>query len=282
MASITLQVIDGQQRDAYCPSMGQHTSIGDGLRIWRQRRRRSQLDLALDAGVSQRHLSFVESGRARPSRDMVLRLAEVLEVPLRDRNLLLGAAGFAPVFPEHRWNAPEFSTARVMVEAVLRGHEPCPALAVDRHWTLVAANRAVAPLLTGVAAHLLAAPVNVLRLSLHPEGLQPRIANLHDWRAHVLHRLEHEVALSADPVLAALLAELAGYPVPASHRPTAYAPGIAVPLQLDLADGRVSFLSTTTVFGTATDVTLAELTIETFLPADEATRAVMQRLVFPA
>lgn len=253
-------------------------SIGDGLRRWRQRRRCSQLDLALTAGVSQRHLSYVESGRARPSRDMVLRLAETLRVPLRDQNILLAVAGFAPVFPQRRWDAPALSAVRSVVDAILQGHAPHPALAVDRHWTLVAANRAVAALLTGVAPHLLAPPANVLRISLHPEGLAPRIANLPDWRRHVLRRLEHDIAVSADPMLADLLAELSGYPAPVSQRPPGRDDGIAVPLVIDSAAGRLSFLSTTTVFGTATDVTLAELMIESFFPADATTAAAMLAL----
>src|SRR6185436_13787809 len=167
--------------------------IGDHLREWRQRRRLSQLDLALEADISARHLSFLETGRAQPSRDMVLHLAERLEVPLRERNLLLVAAGFAPVFPERPLADRALQPARKAVELVLAGHEPYPALAVDRHWTLVAANKAVAPLLAGVDATLLKPPVNVLRLSLHPKGLARRIANLAEWRAHLLARLRRQI-----------------------------------------------------------------------------------------
>jgi transcriptional regulator with XRE-family HTH domain len=145
-------------------------SIGDHLREWRQRRRLSQMDLALDAEISTRHLSFLETGRARPSRDMVLRLAERLEVPLRERNVLLLAAGFAPVFGERRLDDPALAPARAAVDLVLKGHEPYPAVAIDRHWTLVAANAAIPPLLAGVDPGLLEPPVNVLRLSLHPTG----------------------------------------------------------------------------------------------------------------
>ena len=183
--------------------------IGDKLRAWRQRRRLSQLDLALDAEISQRHLSFVESGRAAPSRDMVLRLAATLEVPLRERNALLLAAGYAPLYPEQPLDAPAMAAARDAVERILRAHMPHPALAVDRHWRMVAANEAVAALMAGVAEPaLLAPPVNVMRLSLHPRGLAPRIANLPQWRAHLLERLRRQVAASGDRVLAALLEEV--------------------------------------------------------------------------
>jgi transcriptional regulator with XRE-family HTH domain len=253
-------------------------SLGALLREWRQRRRLSQLALALAADVSQRHLSFVESGRAQPSREMVLRLAEHLDVPLRERNRLLLAAGFAPLYPERSLDDPALGAAREAVERVLRAHEPFPALAVDRHWGLRAANRAVAPLMAWVAPALLAGPApNVLRASLHPEGLAPRIVNLAQWRTHVLERLQRQVEASGDATLAALRAELAAYPAPrpAGVRPAAVAAdgaGVFVPLQLAADDGAVlSFLGTTTVFGTPVDVTLAELALECFFPADAAT-----------
>jgi transcriptional regulator with XRE-family HTH domain len=246
--------------------------IGEHLRAWRQRRRRSQLDLALDAEISQKHLSFIESGRSAPSRDMVVRLAEHLDVPLRERNVLLLAAGFAPSFPERPLDDPAMKPAREAVELILKGHEPYPALAVDRHWRLVAANGALAPLLAGVAdPALLAPPVNVLRLSLHPDGLAPRIANLAQWRAHLLERLRHQVDVTADPVLARLLTELRTYPAPPPSGPDRDFAGLAVPLRLATPDGVLSFVSTTTIFGTPLDVTLAELAIEAFFPADEAT-----------
>ncbi|MDB5372585.1 MAG: transcriptional regulator [Belnapia sp.] len=258
--------------------------IGALLRAWRQRRRRSQLDLALDAEISQRHLSFLESGRAAPSRSMVLRLAEQLEVPLRERNALLLAAGFAPPYAERPLDDPAMTPARAAVELILGAQLPHPALAVDRHWRLVAANAAVAPLLEGVAAALLAPPVNVMRLALHPRGLAPRIANLAEWRAHLLERLRRQVATSADPVLAALLAELAAIEPPpgASFQAGPHLPGgILVPLELETAVGRLSLISTTTVFGTPAEVTLSELAIEAFYPADAATAARLQRLVSP-
>ena len=256
--------------------------VGARLRVWRQRRRRSQLDLAFDAEVSQRHLSFVESGRAMPSRDMVLRLAETLEVPLRERNALLLAAGFAPFYAERRLDDPSLTAARGMVEAILRAHAPNPALAVDRHWHMVTANPAVAPLLAGVTEPaLLQPPINVLRLSLHPGGLAPRIANLPEWRAHILDRLRRQAQSSADPVLTDLLAELAafsGQEPPGSHAMVLRDNGVAVPLELDTEQGRLSLISTTTVFGTPTEVTLSELAIEAFYPADAATAERLNRL----
>ncbi len=248
--------------------------VGEQLRAWRSRRRLSQLDLALDAEISARHLSFLETGRSRPSRGMLLRLAERLAIPARDRNLLLVAAGFSPALPERALDDPGLAAARRAVELVLKAHEPFPALAVDRHWQLLAANAGVAPLLAGAAPHLLAPPVNVLRLSLHPEGLAPRIANLPEWRAHILYRLEAQVAASGDKVLADLLAELRAYPGGSARNEDSFG-GVAVPLRLRAGEDMLSFLSTTTMFGTPIDVTLSELAIEAFLPADEATAAAL-------
>ncbi len=234
-----------------------------------------------------RHLSFLETGRSSPSREMVLRLAEQLEIPPRERNQLLVAAGFAPIFRERMLDDPALRSARKVVELVLTGHEPFPALAVDRHWTLVASNRAVAPLLAGIEPSLLAAPVNVLRLSLHPRGLAPRIVNLAEWRSHLLARLRRQIDASADPTLKELWDELSGYPV--SHQnergaradtdtaATEYA-GVAVPLRLAAGDKVLSFLSTTTVFGTPVDITLAELALESFFPADVTTADALHRL----
>ena len=256
------------------------STIGDQLREWRQRRRKSQLDLALDAQVSTRHLSFVETGRAQPSREMVLHLCEQLEVPLRDRNVLLVAAGFAPTFPERALSDPALQVARKAVELVLAGHEPHPALALDRHWNLVAHNAAVGPLLAGIDQRLLSPPVNVLRLSLHPLGLQPRIVNLAEWREHLFARLRKQIELTADQVLIDLHAELQALPM----KPRPVAPraafldlgGIAVPLRLQSEAGVLSFLSTTTVFGTPVDVTLSELMLETFFPADDFTASALR------
>ena len=251
------------------------------IREWRERRRLSQLDLACEAGVSTRHLSFLETGRARPSRDMLLHLAEALKAPLRARNALLLAAGFAPAYRERSLDDPELAGVREAIDRVLTGHEPFPALIVDRGWRMLAANRAVAPLLAGVAPALLEPPVNVLRLSLHPDGLGPRIANFAQWRAHVLERLASQVEATADAELRALAEELAAYPAPANEDAAAALDlgGVAVPLQLRMQDlGELSFFSTTTVFGTPLDITLSELALETFLPADAHTAETLRRL----
>ena len=235
----------------------------------------SQLDLALEAEISTKHLSFVESGRAQPSREMVLHLAERLEVPLRERNVLLVAAGFAPVFRERQLKDPALASARKAIDLVLKGHEPYPALAVDRHWTMVAANSAVARLVGDADPSLLQPPINVLRLSLHPKGLSTRIANLPEWRAHLLERLRRQIEVSGDPVLAELLEELRRYPAGSgvSRKPVANGDfaGVVVPLQFVTDVGTLSFFSTTTVFGTPVDVTLSELALECFYPADAAT-----------
>jgi len=264
--------------------MGAVQPVGDLLREWRQRRRMSQLDLALEAEVSTRHLSFVESGRAQPSREMVLHLAERLEVPLRERNVLLVAAGFAPVFRERQLqDDPALATARKAIDLVLKGHEPYPALAIDRHWTMVASNAAVARLIGDLDASLLQPPVNVLRLSLHPKGLAPRIANLPEWRGHLLERLRRQIDVSADPVLVELLEELRAYPSgggSASKKPDAIREfaGVVVPLQYVTDAGTLSFFSTTTVFGTPVDITLSELALECFYPADAATAEALRDL----
>lgn len=250
-------------------------TVGDLLRAWRHRRRFSQLDLATEVEVSTRHLSFVESGRSVPSRNMLLRLTEPLAMPLRERDRLLIAAGYAPLHGERTLDALDMDVVRSTLEAVLAGHSPFPALAVDRHWVLLAANDAVGQLLQGVAAELLRPPVNVLRLSLHPDGLASRIENLAEWRHHLLARLRAEMdASGGDQVLAALAAELAQYPFRAGRMPPRALNAVAVPLILrDHQSGRaLSLLSTTTVFGTATDVTLSELTLECFYPADAVTR----------
>jgi transcriptional regulator with XRE-family HTH domain len=260
--------------------------IGAQIRAWRRRRRRSQLDLALDAGVSQRHLSFIESGRAQPSRAMVVRLAERLEVPLRERNALLLLAGYAPVYPEHPLEAAPLAAVRRALDAILRGHAPNPALAVDRGWRMIAANAHVAPLLEGVRdPALLRPPVNVLRLSLSEDGLAPRIANLRQWRAHLLERLRRQVQSSGDPALASLLAELEALApgrIRTRGEERADPHAIVAPLELDSSLGRLSLISTTTVFGAPGDITVSELAIETFFPADEATAERLRLLTPPA
>jgi transcriptional regulator with XRE-family HTH domain len=247
--------------------MATREHVGVLLRSWRQRRRRTQLELALDAEISQRHLSFVESGRASPSREMLLRLADRLDVPLRDRNALLLAAGFAPAYAERRIEDAAMASARRIIDAILRAHGSNPALAVDRHWHMIMANDAVGSLLAGVSdPSLLQAPINVLRLTLHPGGLAPHIENLPEWRSHILERLRRQVEVSTDPALTALLCELAGggeaHVAVADH-------AVAVPLKLNTRVGLLSLISTTTVFGTATEIILSELVIESLYPADE-------------
>lgn len=252
-------------------------AFGDQLRQWRQQRRLSQLALSLEAGISARHLSFVETGRSQPSRELVLRLAERLEVPLRERNAMLMAAGYAPMYPQRSFDDPALSVAREAVERVLMAHEPHPALAIDRHWNMVMANRMIGPLLAGVSQSLLVAPVNVLRLSLHPRGLAPKILNLPEWRAHLFERLGQQIAVTADPRLRDLVAELEtlggaiAAPRNAQH-------ALAVPLRLASPLGELALISTTTIFGTPVDVTLSELAIESFFPADAATAQRLREL----
>ena len=241
------------------------SSAGPLLREWRQRRRLTQLELAVEAEVSARHLSFVETGRSAPSREMVLHLAEHLDIPLRERNALLMAAGYAPVFPERNLDDPALAAARRAVELVLKAHEPYPAIALDRHWTLIAANDAVGAFMVVEDESLLQPPVNVLRASLHPRGIAPRIANLGEWRAHVLDRVRRQIDASGDPVLIALLEELRSYPAPPPRMTHDYG-GIVVPIELKTENGIVAFFSTTTIFGTPVDVTLSELAIEAFFP----------------
>jgi transcriptional regulator with XRE-family HTH domain len=244
--------------------------IGEHLREWRQRRHLSQLDLAGEAEISARHLSFVETGRSAPSRDMVLKLAERLDVPLRERNVLLVAAGFAPAFPQRGLDDPALKSAREAIDLVLKAHEPNPALAYDRHWNLVSANRMLAPLLEGVPAKLLSPPLNILRLAFHPEGLAPRTANLGQWAAHLLERLHHQCEATADAKLIELYNDLKSYPLPARSGPVAV-DSVAIPYKLRYKGDVLSFISTTMVFGTPVDVTLSELALETFFPADELT-----------
>jgi transcriptional regulator with XRE-family HTH domain len=249
--------------------------LGNLLRDWRQRRRLSQLDLALEAGVSARHLSFLETGRAKPSREMVLHLSDQLDVPLRDRNRMLLAAGFAPAFEERPIDAPEMAPVREALDRVLTGHEPYPALVVDRWWNLVAANQALATFTAGVAEHLMEPPVNVLRVGLHPDGMGARILNYGEWRGHLLDRLRRQVALTADERLAALYGEVSAYP---GETGEVHGPGgeIAVPLRFDAGGRELAFFGTIATFGTAIDITVAELSIEAFFPADQATAAYLR------
>ncbi|MBV8927134.1 MAG: helix-turn-helix transcriptional regulator [Bradyrhizobium sp.] len=251
--------------------------IGEHLREWRQRRHLSQLDLAVDAEISARHLSFVETGRSAPSREMVLKLASRLDVPLRERNVLLVAAGFAPAFPQRALDDPALKSAREAIGLVLKAHEPNPALAYDRHWNLVSANRMVAPLLEGVPERLLGQPFNILRLAFHPEGLAPRTVNLAEWCAHLLERLHRQCEATADSQLLKLYDELRAFRIPARSGPVP-ADSVAIPFKLRYRGEVLSFISTTMVFGTPLDITLSELALETFFPADELTAARMRSL----
>jgi transcriptional regulator with XRE-family HTH domain len=254
--------------------------FGAALRVWRERRRLSQLSLAVEANVSQRHLSFIESGRASPSRAMVIHLAEALAVPLRDRNALLVSAGFAPVYRDRPLDDPVLAGAMAAVGQLLKAQEPYPALAVDRGWRVVAANAAVAPLIAAADPELAKPPINVMRLSLHPRGLAPLIVNLAQWRVHLLERLRRQLRASFDPEIDRLLREVEAYPAPGKATARAAAGDefaeVAIPLRIRTPKGVLSFLSSVCVFGTAMDVTLAELSLELFFPEDEATAAALR------
>jgi transcriptional regulator with XRE-family HTH domain len=258
--------------------------VGGQLRTWRERRRLSQLELAGAADISARHMSFLETGRSMPSRAMLLRLAERLEIPLRERNALLLAAGYAPMYSERRLDDPALNQARKAIDLVLAGHSPYPALAVDRHWNLISANAAIGLMLEGIDASLMEPPINVLRLGLHPRGLAPRVANYTQWRAHTLMRLRQQIAATADPILLELLAELESYPSSAAPDEAQHTDetqdygGVVVPFRLRAKDGILSFFGTTTVFGTPLDITLAELAIESFFPADASTTEHLNRI----
>ncbi len=252
--------------------------LGAQLREWRTRRRMSQMDLALDTDISTRHLSFIETGRSKPSAQMLQRLADCLEVPHRARNALLLAAGYAPDYQERSLDSDEMAGMRAIVDHVLKGHEPYPALAVDRHWNMIAANAAIMILIEQVSPALLAPPVNVLRLALHPGGLAPQIVNYREWHEHILHRIELQIEASADAGLITLRDELAGYSVEANDNRTGQVNSIAVPLILDTIMGQIRFVSTVTIFGTPVDITLSELAIEAFFPADAESAALLQQL----
>lgn len=246
-------------------------AVGELLRDWRRRRRLSQLELALRADISTRHLSFLETGRSTPSREMVLQLADNMDLTLRERNRLLLAAGYAPVYPETSLDAPAMAAVRAAIRQVLTGHEPYPAVVVDRAWNLVDANASLSVLTDLVAPWLLAPPANVLRASLHPDGLAPHIVNLGEWRAHLLHRLSGQVESSGDPALAELEEELRGYPGGESTLAEQFPNGIVVPIRVRRNDRILNLFTTVATFGTPLDVTISELSIESFYPADEAT-----------
>ncbi|PCG84475.1 transcriptional regulator [Streptomyces sp. WZ.A104] len=270
------------------------TGVGPLLRGGREQRRISQLELALRADSSARHISFIETGRSRPSEEMVLRLAEQLDIPVRERNALLVAAGYAPRYTQTPLDDPAMASLRESLERLLTAYEPCPALVVDGTYGVVAANRGVALLLEGVSERLLTPPVNAMRLTLHPEGLAPRIVNLPEWRADLLAQMDRQIALARSPELRALYDEVAAYPVPSrtdlagrtdladppdggARAEGADGPGrdrppvFALPLLLEHRGRVLSFLSSIATFNTPMDVTVAELAIETFLPADRET-----------
>jgi transcriptional regulator with XRE-family HTH domain len=249
------------------------------LRRWRQRRRMTQMDLAAAADSSTRHLSYLETGRAQPSREMAMRLAERLDMPLRETNGLLLAAGFAPAFQERSFL--ELASARQAIEQILEAHKPYPAFAVDRHWNIVLSNRAIPQLYVDVAPELLRPPVNAIRLTLHPRGLAPKIVNHGEWREHVIGVLRQQIEARADAGVQALLAEILAYPLPAGKAAQAAPDGperYATPLRIATCAGIVSFLNTITIFGTPTDVTLSELALEMLFPADAETVAVVRAL----
>ncbi|MGW3309073.1 helix-turn-helix domain-containing protein [Streptomyces sp. NPDC001073] len=256
--------------------------VGPLLRAWRERRRVSQLELALRADSSARHISFIETGRSRPSEEMVLRLAEHLDVPVRERNSLLLAAGYAPRYPETPLDDPALGALREGLERLIQGYEPYPALVVDATYTVVAANRGITMLLDGVPESLLQPPLNAMRLTLHPEGMAPRIRNLGEWRGHLLAQMERQIALHRSEPLRALYEEVAAYPAPEAvgdgERPADSVPYFALPMRIE-HDGRVlSFVSSISTFNTPMDVTVSELAIETFLPADPATAKYLHSL----
>ncbi|MGF0169062.1 helix-turn-helix domain-containing protein [Streptomyces sp. Marseille-Q5077] len=256
--------------------------VGPLLRAWREQRRVSQLELALRADSSARHISFIETGRSRPSEEMVLRLAEHLDVPVRERNALLLAAGYAPRYPETPLDDPALDALRAGMEQLIQGYEPYPALVVDAMYNVHAANRGILMILDGIPEHLLDPPLNAMRLTLHPEGLAPRIRNLREWRGHLLAQMERQIALHRSEPLRKLYEEVAAYPVPEETpgaEPTEPVPYFALPMQIE-HEGRVlSFISSISTFNTPMDVTVAELAIETLLPADPATVKYLQSLM---
>lgn len=258
--------------------------IGPLLRAWRDHRRVSQLELALRADSSARHISFVETGRSRPSEEMVLRLAEHLEVPVRERNALLLAAGYAPRFSETPLDDPALDAVREGIERLIQGYEPYPALVFDASYHVVAANRGIMMLLDGIPEFLLQPPLNTMRLTLHPQGLAPRIRNLREWRGHLLEQLRRQIALHRSERVRKLYEEVAAYPVPDPSpdevtRPAESVPYFALPMRIEHEGRTLSFISSTSTFNTPLDVTVAELAIETFLPADPATVTYLHALL---
>ncbi|MBL1100897.1 helix-turn-helix domain-containing protein [Streptomyces coffeae] len=259
--------------------------VGELLRGWRTRRRISQLELALRADSSSRHISFIETGRSRPSQEMVLRLADHLEVPMRERNALLLAAGYAPLYPERSVDDPSMGTLREGMERLLTGYEPYPALVMNGTYEVQAANRGIAMLMEGVARHLLVPPLNAMRITLHPEGMAPRIRNFREWRAHLLDQMDRQLSLMRSPALRAVYEEVSAYPLPESGgRESAMAGShtpFALPMMIEHGGRVLSFISTIATFNTPMDVTVSELAIETFIPADRETAAALGELITP-
>jgi transcriptional regulator with XRE-family HTH domain len=257
--------------------------VGDKLREWRQRRRLSQLELAVDADISSQHLSFVETGRSLPSREMILNLAERMNIPICDRNVILVTGGYAPIFPERPLADPALRTARDFIGRILESFWPSPAFAIDRHYNILASNGALPQMFDGVAGWLQQPPSNALRISLHPEGLAPRIVNLPEWRHHLLARLRTQIDMTADTALAGLLKELSAYPCPImlERKGAAVQADIAIPLRLRIGNDELCFLSTTMIFGAPLDITLSELAIEALIPADPDTATLVARLSAP-
>jgi transcriptional regulator with XRE-family HTH domain len=255
--------------------VGPEETVGVLVKRWRERRRRSQLDVSLAADLSTRHLSYIETGRSRPSREMIERICDELDVPLRERNRLHLAAGFAPAHPERPFS--DLGAAREAVDAVLAGMAPNPAVAVNVCWEMLAANDAMLAFLDGLPDELRGERVNILRATLHPDGLAPQVRNLEQWRAHVLRRVRRQLERTAAEGLIELLAELEGYgdvdpsTAPADH-------DLVVPLQLSTPYGDLSLLYAATVFGSPRDVTLDEIAIETFFPADASTGRLLRTM----
>jgi transcriptional regulator with XRE-family HTH domain len=283
MLPITCRVIAARHEAIYSPFMsalhtaGYPVNVGERLRFWRRQRGLSQLQLSLVSAISTRHLSFVETGRAKPSREMVMHLAEQLDVPLRERNSLLLAGGFAPTYRERALDDDEMAPAREALERFLHAHEPYPALVIDERWNLMLANDALQRLMTGVAPELLEPPANTLRIALHPDGMAPYTINFAEWSAEILHRIQLRATLTADPELEQLYEELRAYPNVGEQRSRSTDPGtyLMLPLRLRRGDGELSFLSTISTFVTATDITLAGLAIEAFYPATQQTADIL-------
>jgi transcriptional regulator with XRE-family HTH domain len=254
-----------------------YESVGPLLREWRGRRRLTQLELALDAKVSARHLSFVETGRSRPGREMLLRVAEQLQIPFRERNQILLAAGHAPAFPERPLDDPVLTPVRIALDRILAAHEPYPGIAFNRRWDLVAANEAASSMVerTEMDPALLEPPINVLRIGLHPRGLAPYIANLGHWRAHFLGRLSEQIAITGDPTLVSLMEELADYPGGRDEDradETAEAQDVLGPIRVRApGGGEWSFFGMFASFDTPFEVTTSELALELLFPADQET-----------